>query len=263
MLQNSLTFWPKRSTIAEAKHVGQAGIAIIPSTVNKRLELEFHPQSEPAWPLRVSAVFSIGRNWEMSDTKEIPYGYCHCGCGRKTSLAKQSSARDGHVKGEPVRFCSGHNGQKITIPEMSFWAKVQKTDECWLWMGGKDSWGYGALKVGGVQVKASRYSYELHNGPIPAGLCVLHKCDVPACVNPVHLFLGTDKDNAVDRENKGRGGDHSKEKNGMAKLAESSIRGIFKDSKRGLTQREIADKHGISQGQVSRILNGKRWSSLC
>jgi len=89
-----------------------------------------------------------------------------------------------------------------------FWAKVKKTSGCWLWVGAKQRRGYGYLHNGGHSkrkpIRAHRYSWEIHNGPIPAGLWVLHKCDAPSCVNPAHLFLGTRSDNMKDAASKGR-----------------------------------------------------------
>lgn len=86
-----------------------------------------------------------------------------------------------------------------------FWSKVNRTEGCWLWAGSKRSeMGYGSFVVRGRSFAAHRVSWELTHGPIPPGLKVLHKCDVPACVNPDHLFLGTDKDNHQDKAAKGR-----------------------------------------------------------
>jgi len=95
------------------------------------------------------------------------------------------------------------------MTETEFWKRVKKTDGCWLWTGGT-CLGYGkCLKPGTdpklrIQVKAHRVSWELANGPIPAGLCVLHRCDNPPCVSPEHLFLGTLADNRADCVAKGR-----------------------------------------------------------
>lgn len=86
-----------------------------------------------------------------------------------------------------------------------FWAKVDKSGECWLWTAGTFRRGYGAIKVDGKQVKAHRLAHELFIGPIPEGLHVLHRCDVPGCVRPEHLYAGTDKDNVRDRSSRKRG----------------------------------------------------------
>src|SRR3990172_5475616 len=75
---------------------------------------------------------------------------------------------------------------------------------CWLWTAGCTDKGYGQFRLSGVNKLAHRTAWEFYRGPIPAGLCVLHRCDTPACVNPYHLFLGTQYDNAQDRENKNR-----------------------------------------------------------
>ena len=75
---------------------------------------------------------------------------------------------------------------------------------CWLWTASTDGGGYGHIRINKQLLKAPRVSYELFKGIIPPGLCVCHKCDTPACVNPDHLFLGTQKANAIDKVRKGR-----------------------------------------------------------
>ena len=91
-----------------------------------------------------------------------------------------------------------------TSEEERFWAKVDKTETCWLWTASKNWLGYGRFKFQGKTGGAHRYSYLLINGSIPDGLCVCHKCDVRACVNPEHLWLGTISDNAKDMVSKNR-----------------------------------------------------------
>lgn len=94
--------------------------------------------------------------------------------------------------------------------EERFWAKVSRgtPDQCWLWTGVLGGNGYGLLHMGSKTVRhparAHRFSWELHNGPIPEGLWVLHKCDVKVCVNPAHLFLGDRTANMRDCAAKGR-----------------------------------------------------------
>lgn len=88
-----------------------------------------------------------------------------------------------------------------------FWSKVARTEneaDCWLWLGATRAGGYGSIRVARKLEMAHRVSYLLAHGSIDEGLCVLHRCDNPACVNPAHLFLGTKKDNTSDRISKGR-----------------------------------------------------------
>ncbi len=86
-----------------------------------------------------------------------------------------------------------------------FWSKVRQSGGCWIWTAGLSKSGYGKFAPSHRQtVGAHRVSYELFNGEIPDGMCVLHRCDNPPCVNPHHLFLGTQVDNVADRNSKNR-----------------------------------------------------------
>lgn len=85
-----------------------------------------------------------------------------------------------------------------------FLEKVDKSGSCWVWTGYRVQFGYGIITTAKRRERAHRVSYRLHVGPIPDGLLVLHKCDNPPCVNPDHLFLGTDLDNKEDCKRKGR-----------------------------------------------------------
>lgn len=144
--------------------------------------------------------------------------------------------------------------------EKRFWPKVSKTDGCWLWTGAKSFDGYGHIRNGRV-VHAHRVSWELHNDQIPEGICVLHSCDVRHCVNPDHLFLGTRKDNAEDREKKGRGNQVSGERHGRAgaKLSEEQITAIREMPG---TLRAVAARFGVHWQTVSNIKSRRHWRHL-
>jgi len=131
---------------------------------------------------------------------------------------------------------------------------------CQLWLGRVDQDGYGRVSVPtGRQMATHRASYLLAHGPIPAALNVCHKCDVPACINPAHLFLGTARDNVDDMVRKGRARAkaHIGSLNGSAILDEA--RAVAIREARG-TQRAIAERFGISPTTVFMIKNGRSWT---
>lgn len=87
-----------------------------------------------------------------------------------------------------------------------FWDRLDKTGDCWLWMGYCNGDGYGVVSTAaGYLALTHRAAWALTNGPIPEGMRILHRCDNPPCCNPAHLFLGTQIDNIRDRDAKGRG----------------------------------------------------------
>lgn len=143
-----------------------------------------------------------------------------------------------------------------------FWSKVllPTNSDCWLWVGAcAGHMGYGHFNGGDRGfLKAHRFSREIHFGPIPAGMMVLHKCDNPRCVNPDHLFLGNASDNMLDCSRKGRIRipHKSGEANNTAKLTNEQADCIRKMP--GL-HRDIAAKFGVNRSTVSAIKRGERY----
>lgn len=127
---------------------------------------------------------------------------------------------------------------------------------CWLWTGYVGSRGYGFIKQNYQTRLAHRVSYELHIKKIPDGMLVCHRCDVPSCVNPWHLFLGTSIDNNQDKANKGRCNPLHGGKHPMAKLTEEQAMAIFHSTEQ---RNVLAERFGISPITVSDIRKGKRW----
>ena len=151
---------------------------------------------------------------------------------------------------------------KQTVEER-FWSKVKKTNGCWLWLDVPDAYGYGIFFIWPQNKKAHRISWEIHNGAIPAQLHVLHSCDNPLCVNPQHLFLGTQADNNRDCIAKGRHRASKGEDNGYSKLTTLQVLEIRKMYKTGLyTQQSLAVRFKIHTAHVHSIVVGKRWKHL-
>lgn len=130
---------------------------------------------------------------------------------------------------------------------------------CLLWLGNVVTFGHGVLRTPSGDVLAHRLSWEFAFGPIPDGLCCLHKCDVPPCINPAHLFLGTKRDNNIDRHNKGRTRSARGENHGCAKISEAQARAIISASG---THTEVARRFGLEKSHAWAIRTGRTWKHL-
>lgn len=139
-------------------------------------------------------------------------------------------------------------------------ARVNASTGCWEWTAAKYSTGYGSIRIDGKQRGAHRASYELFCGPIPDGLHVCHNCDNKACVNPEHLFLGTNADNMADKVAKGRQQKLRGTESGRAKLAEADVIAIR--AAKGVTQRTLAAQYLVSQRLICAIRSGKLWKHI-
>jgi hypothetical protein len=163
-----------------------------------------------------------------------------------------------------ARFCSlacANEAQRTDLSDR-FWAKVQKTDTCWLWTGTLRPHGYGEMSIGRRGfVRAHRLSWVLHHGPIPDEAWVLHRCDNTRCVNPDHLFLGTPKDNTQDMLHKGR---HRPsfvrgEQNGRARLRRTQVQTIRTRYAAGALVATLAREYDVSEGAIQAIIQGRTW----
>lgn len=144
--------------------------------------------------------------------------------------------------------------------ESIYWDGILKTATCWLWIGWTTESGYGSTYESGKHQYMHRIAYEKAFGPIPRGMHVLHSCDVRHCVNPEHLFLGTQQDNLRDMVTKRR---HARGvRHGHCKLTEENVRKVWVLKSEGIVQGKIAETLGVSQSTISEILSGKRWTHL-
>ena len=157
--------------------------------------------------------------------------------------------------------------QQIKLDQLSaeisarFEAKIEKiSNGCWFWCGAIDRYGYGVFKINGRTVKAHRCAYTLFVGEISIGMCVCHLCDNPRCVNPDHLFLGSQRDNMFDKTKKGRvaRGECLKK----SKLLPASVRRIRLAARSGTKPQVIAQRFGISLSTVYRIIKRQIWKHV-
>lgn len=143
-----------------------------------------------------------------------------------------------------------------------FWKQIEKTDTCWMWTGAKRPRGYGSLGIGPKQAYAlaHRFSWELHNGQIPRGIFVCHKCDIPACVRPDHLFLGTPAENTQDAVAKGRNNRGAKVN--TAKLTEQQVVSLRDMYVRGVRPITLMAIFGMSRSSVWKIVTRRSWKHV-
>ena len=150
------------------------------------------------------------------------------------------------------------------IIEERFFKYIEKQENgCWIWTGHVKRDGYGASRHIGKYVLSHRLSWIIHNGEIPKGMFILHKCDVRSCVNPEHLFLGTHQDNMDDMINKKRDRHLKGEDSALSKLTDENVREIRSLYKSGkFTQEELANKFPCSRANMSSIILRKIWRHL-
>ncbi len=146
------------------------------------------------------------------------------------------------------------------LPVDRFWKYVNKTDECWLWTGAIQTWGYGAFSFSPKkQISAHRFSWKIANGD-PGKNYVLHRCDVRRCVNPAHLFLGAQADNVRDMVSKKR--QLFGERQAQSKLTDNDVERIRVLAGEGKKQRSIARMFGVTQALISLVVTRQAWKHI-
>jgi hypothetical protein len=150
----------------------------------------------------------------------------------------------------------------------NFWKYVSQSspDSCWEWKGARNKLGYGILgrHADGKHTHWLAHRFHWHNeiGPIPEGMCVLHKCDNPPCVNLDHLFLGTRIDNSNDKVSKGRQFISAGVKNGRARLTEKDIPQIRILIGLGYKDNYIANLYNVADATIWQIRKGNNWKHV-
>lgn len=145
--------------------------------------------------------------------------------------------------------------------ELRFVAKVDKTEGCWMWTGATSPLGYGNISIGGHSVAAHRLSWVITHGEIPKGMCVCHRCDTPACVNPDHLFLGTHLENMRDASIKDRFKAIPRgEANHASKLTRADVLEMRHLRSLGLDYTAIGRQFGVGKNTCRRACVGESWA---
>jgi hypothetical protein len=160
--------------------------------------------------------------------------------------------------GETLCVSPKHLARRRDTYESRFWAIVEKTNHCWRWNGLKSTDGYGSFFMGRL-MNAHRASWIINVGKIPAGMSVLHKCDVRECVNPQHLFLGDQLDNMRDCSEKKRFNDRRGGLNPRAKLTAETVATIRRLHSNGSSGGLLAEMFGVGKTTVYHAINGDTW----
>lgn len=194
-------------------------------------------------------------SFHSDEKKKSVIWLCKCDCGNTKSFTASNLIR-GHCKS---CGCLGNVSET-----QRFFKHVKKMKNgCWEWTGQLHPTGYGRFIFQGNRGFLShRVSWIIHNGELSSDLLVCHKCDNRKCVNPDHLFIGTNSDNIQDRTLKNRSNRPFGNKFAPRKLKENDIPKIRKLLSEGFSQKEIGEKFGVSRSTIYKIKIGERWKNI-
>lgn len=155
----------------------------------------------------------------------------------------------------------------MTPLEARFWAKVdrRRPDDCWLWQGAIDRRGYGRFSFLGRNAHAHQVALLIDGRPLPKGAYACHHCDVKACVNPRHLYVGTARTNVLDMYARGRAALNPRrgEASAMSRLTEAAVQAIRSRYAAGdVNQRELAAEYGVTQPTIWRVVHQETWAHV-
>jgi len=180
-----------------------------------------------------------------------PRRFCSMACG----FATRDEVWRTHGRARPRR--------DETVERERFWSRVDRTggpEACWPWTMYRDTRGYGVVVVGGFRWRTARYAWTLTHGPIAPGLIVCHHCDNPPCVNPSHLFLGTDADNSADMVAKGRQRSPKGEEHALSKLKECDVRAILAEPETHPSV--LGRRYGVTPQLICSIRKRRAWKHV-
>ena len=187
---------------------------------------------------------------------------CECGCGKATNLAPQGHTRNGWVKGQPVRWRTGHCRRRHDPTRLENSCERSESG-CLIWTGAKASRNparaYPRIRLNGKNLTVTRLVLEATiRRALRPGEFALHHCDTPSCVEVTHLFVGTHADNMRDRDAKGRQTPFRGEDCGNAKLTEVEVREIRR-LLGIISHKGIGERFGVSKRTIGRIANRETW----
>lgn len=197
------------------------------------------PENAPA--LRHTTGGTAQRSRPLSTDDSIPFGYCHCGCGVKTTVPRTNNVSVGYAKGAPMRYLHGHNMRKSAVDF------IEDENGCWVWQLSSNMSGYGTVRSSGKTIPAHRHIYETQIGPVPEGMVLDHLCRNRKCVNPDHLEPVTHAENV--------------QRGDTTRLNSEDAREIFL-AKGEIPATKLAAQYGVGILSIYRIWRRQTWKNV-